>query len=97
MPPRHPSDDRTFVPIPPQPSASSAPDGVAATRELARCYLPNALRLFASIAFSCDAEASLHTRLHAAREVVALAGVLPPTTPDLPPPSHEAASGRADN
>jgi hypothetical protein len=88
-----PSDNAEPVPVAPPPSAKSAPDGIESTRATARRYLPNALQLFASIAFSTDAEASLFTRLNAAREVVALAGVLPPTTP-TPPPLPYGSDGR---
>jgi hypothetical protein len=91
-----PPEDPGSVPVAPPPSAKSAPDGIESTRAMARRYLLDALNLFAAIAFARDSEASLFTKMHAAREVVALAGVLPPTTPQLPPPSHEAVSDGGD-
>jgi len=43
------------------------------------------LRTSAGIAFAADSEAALHTKYLAAKEVVAIAGVIPQATPALPP------------
>jgi hypothetical protein len=55
----------------------------------------------ASLAFDPDSEAALHTRMLAAKEIVAIAGAIPQTTPALPnisSPQHEAAGdGRSDD
>ena len=42
-------------------------------RPLARRYLPNAVRLYAAIAFASDSEAALHTKYLCAKELVAIA------------------------
>ena len=78
------------VPTAPSPSAASAADGMESTRALARRYLPDAVRLLAGIAFAPDSEAALHTRMLCAKEILAIAGVIPQATPS--PPPHEAAS-----
>jgi hypothetical protein len=98
--PKHPperSNHAGNVPCAPEPSASSAPAGVENTRAMARRYLPDVLGLFVNIALGKDDnESALHTRMLCAKEIVNLAGVLPPTTPQLPPPSHEAVSDGSD-
>ena len=81
------------VPSAPAPSAASAVDGMESTRALARRYLPDAVRLFAGIAFSSDSEAALHTKYLAAKEIVAIAGVIPQATPAPPPPPHDEGGG----
>jgi len=62
-------------------------------RELARRYLPDTVRLLAGIALAPDSEAALHTRMMAAKDIVAIAGVIPQATPTAPapapPPPHE--------
>ena len=73
------------VPDPPPPSTSTARDGADIARAMARQYLPNAVRLLAGIAFAPDSEAALHTRMLCAKEIVAIAGVIPQATP-VPPP-----------
>jgi hypothetical protein len=65
------------------------------TRALARRYLPDAVRLFAGIAFAPDSEAALHTRMLCAKEIVAIAGVIPQATPA--PPPYEAASDSSES
>jgi hypothetical protein len=84
-----------IVPDAPDPAAISAGDGMEVTRALARCYLPNALRLLAGIAFNPASEAALHTKMLAAKEIVSIAGVIPQLTPAPPPPSPRNES--ADN
>jgi hypothetical protein len=80
------------VPSAPAPSAASAVDGMESTRALARCYLPDAVRLFAGIAFASDSEAALHTKMLCAKEIVAIAGVIPQATP-TPPRQHDEDGG----
>jgi hypothetical protein len=63
------------------------------TRALARCYLPDAVRLFAGIAFASDSEAALHTKMLCAKEIVAIAGVIPQATPTAPQPHDEDGGG----
>ena len=79
--PKRPSNPREPVPAAPLPSAASALEGMENTRALARRYLPDAVRLLAGIAFAPDSEAVLHTRMLCAKEIVAIAGVIPQATP----------------
>jgi hypothetical protein len=58
-PPKRRSNPREPVPAAPLPSAASAPEGMENTRALARRYLPDAVRLFAGIAFAPDKAAQL--------------------------------------
>ena len=83
------------VPSAPAPSAASAVDGIESTRALARCYLPDAVRLFAGIAFASDSEAAWHTKMLCAKEIVAIAGVIPQATPTPPRPRDEDGGGSA--
>jgi hypothetical protein len=86
------------VPAAPQPSADSPPIGIEEARALARRYLVDSVRLFASVAFAPDSEVSLFTRFSAAKEVVAMASVPPASAPLPPPPSHELVhDGRDPN
>ena len=94
-PPKRRSNPREPVPAAPLPSAASAPEGMENTRALARRYLPDAVRLFAGIAFAPDSEAALHTRMLCAKEIVAIAGVIPQATPA--PPPYEAASDSSES
>jgi hypothetical protein len=89
---RPPDPER--VPVAPQPSAKSAPEGMENTRTLARRYLPDAVRLLAGIAFAPDSEAALHTRMLCAKEIVAIAGVIPQATPA--PPPYEGAGDSSE-
>lgn len=77
---------RVELPVPPEPTAASASDGLTAARERARRYLPDLVELMASIALAPEAEVSLHTRLLAGREVRELALGMPPAVPVLPRP-----------
>jgi hypothetical protein len=79
----------------PPPSTAYAADGMDGARELARRYLPDAVRLLAGIALAPDSEAPLHSRMLAAKELVAIAGVIPQATPTppVPPPLAHAADG----
>jgi len=79
-----PETRRVELPRAPEPSAVSAAAGLAAARERARCYLPDLVDLMAGIALAPSAEASLHTRLLAGREVRELAFGLPPAVPEAP-------------
>ena len=81
------------VPSAPKPSAASAADGMESTRALARCYLPDAVRLYAGIAFASDSEAALHTKMLCAKEIVAIAGVIPQVAPAPPQPHDEHNDG----
>jgi hypothetical protein len=65
------------------------------TRALARRYLPDAVRLLAAIAFAPDSEAALHTKMLCAKEIVAMAGVIPQATP-APPPYEGAGDAHHD-
>jgi hypothetical protein len=55
-------------------------------RSLAKRYMSDAVRLLAGIAFAPDSEAPLHTRMLAAKQLIEVAGVVPPTPVA---PSHE--------
>jgi hypothetical protein len=79
----------------PPPSAAYAADGMEGARELARRYLPDAVRFLAGIALAPDSEAPLHSRMLAAKELVAIAGAIPQATPSLPAPQplYEPADG----
>jgi hypothetical protein len=83
------------IPLPPAPSSISAPDGMERAREEARRYLLDTVRLFAGIALAPDSEAALHTRMLCAKEIVAIAGVIPQATP-APPPYVGASDNSAD-
>ena len=78
----------------PTPSAANASDGLSETRALARRYLPDAVRLLAGIAFSPDSEAALHTKMLAAKQIIEVAAVVPPTptAPSFDGPRNGAAS-----
>ena len=78
----------------PTPPAASASDGIAETRELARRYLPDAVRLLAGIAFASDSEAALHTKMLAAKQIIEVAAVVPPTptAPSFDAPSHAGST-----
>jgi hypothetical protein len=61
-------------------------------RALARRYLLDAVDLLAGIALAPDSEAALHTRMMCAKELVAIAGVIPQATP-VPPAPRDADGG----
>jgi len=82
------------LPIAPAPSSTSASEGMERARAVARRYLPDAARLLAGIAFAPDSEAALHTRMLCAKEIVAIAGVIPQPTPA--PPPHEGAGDSSE-
>ncbi len=81
------------VPAAPSPSAASPADGMKDTRAMARRYLPDAIRLLAGVAFAPDSEAALYTRVLCAKEIVAIAGVIPQATPAPPQPHDEDGGG----
>ena len=83
------------VPTAPLPSAASPAEGMENTRAMARRYLPDAIRLLAGVAFAPDSEAALYTRVLCAKEIVAIAGVIPQATP-APPPYVGASDNSAD-
>ena len=89
------SDDRpsSRVPAAPKPSAETQKDGVKIARELARCYLPDAVRFYAAVAFAPDSEAALHTKTLNVNGLVALAGAIPQPTPTPPQPQGEGSGG----
>ena len=88
---REPPD---HVPAAPPPSAASPADGMKDTRAMARRYLPDAIRLLAGVAFGPDSEAALYTRVLCAKEIVAIAGVIPQATPA--PPPYQGASDSSE-
>ena len=86
-------DPPDHVPTAPSPSAASAAEGMENTRAMARRYLPDAVRLLAGVAFAPDSEAALYTML-CAKEIVAIAGVIPQATPA--PPPYEGAGDSSE-
>lgn len=62
-------------------------------REMARRYLPDTVRLLAGIALA-QSEAALHTKMLAAKEIVAIAGAIPQATPA--PPPYEGAGDSSE-
>ena len=81
----------------PPPSAASAAEGVDQARVLARRFLPDAVNLLAAIALG-GGEAAAHTKLLACKQLVEIAGLVPPAIPAPPPPqpqSEVADSGEA--
>jgi hypothetical protein len=84
------------VPSAPAPSSTSASEGMERARALARRYLPDAARLLAGNAFAPDSEAALHTRMLCAKEIVAIAGVIPQATPAAPPYEGAGDSSKPD-
>ena len=83
------------VPSVPTPWSSSPQDGMETARAYARQYLPNAVRLFAGIAFGEDSEAAMHTRYLVVKELLAIAGMIPQPTPTAPPPGGVDDDDRA--
>ena len=82
-PPERPTRSQ-HVPSPPAPSSRSDAEGMEHARDLSRRYLPDTVRLLAGIALAPDSEAALHTKLLAAKEIVAIAGVIPQASPAPP-------------
>ena len=64
----------------PEPSTASEREGMQWGQELARRYLPEDVRLAAAIAFG-DSNATMWTRLQAARLIAQIAGAIPETIP----------------
>jgi hypothetical protein len=96
--PRPPIERPThLVPPAPEPLSASARDGMEGARALARRYLPNAVRLHAGIAFGPESEAALHTKMLCAKEIAAIAGVIPQATPAPPQLHHEDGDGGSDD
>jgi|SRR6516165_10542342 len=82
------------APSAPEPSSTSAPEGMEHARALGRRYLVDAVRLLAGIALAPDSEAALHTKMLCAKEIVAIAGVIPQATPA--PPPYEGAGDSSE-
>jgi hypothetical protein len=81
------------VPDAPEPLSAFPKDGMKVASELARRYLPNAVRLYAAIAFAPDSEAPLHTKVQSTKGLVEIAGVIPQATPATPPPPLDEGGG----
>src|SRR5215471_1060827 len=88
-----PPDRPSRVPTAPEPSSTSAAEGMERAREMARRYLPDLVRLHAGIALGPDSEALLHTRMMSAKEIRELAGGIPQTTPAPPTPQDDGSNG----
>lgn len=73
------------VPEAPEPAAKDAASGMESARVTARRYLPDAVALWAGVAFSPDTEASPWTRVQCARLIAQLAGVIPQPLAEAPP------------
>ncbi|MCL2429989.1 MAG: hypothetical protein FWD12_12245 [Alphaproteobacteria bacterium] len=86
--------DRERVPAAPSPQAASAPEGLDVSRLMARRYLPNAVLLFAGVAFSESSEASLWVKCQCARMLTELAGATSATTPAAPQPHYGNGDAR---
>jgi hypothetical protein len=86
----HPGHLQQHVPVAPKPSAASASEGMECAQKLARRYLPNGVNLWAAIAFGSSSEASLWTRLQAARLLAQIAGAIPETVPEIPQPRGDS-------
>jgi len=79
----------------PPPSAASAAEGVDQARVLARRFLPDAVNLLAAIALG-GGESAPHTKLLACKQLVEIAGLVPPAIPATPQPQGEGGdSGQA--
>ena len=50
------SREKPQVPSAPEPASASAPEGMERARALARCYLPDTVRLLAGIALAPDSD-----------------------------------------
>ena len=87
----HPGHPQQHVLAAPKPSAGSAPEGMERAQKLARRYLPDDVLLWAAIAFG-ESEASLWTRLQAARLLAQIAGAIPETVPETPQPRGDGGA-----
>jgi hypothetical protein len=67
-----------LTPVTPTPSFESPSDGMTEARSLAKRYMTDAVRLLAGVAFSPDSQAALHTRVLAAKQLIEVAGIVPP-------------------
>lgn len=81
------------IPPAPRPSAASPRDGAERAKALAQRYLPDLVLLHAAIALGDHADASLHTRMMAGKELREIAMGVPPTVPPAPPPHDEGNGG----
>jgi len=77
----------------PEPPTASASEGMEWGQELGRRYLPDAVRLWAAIAFG-DSAATTWTRLQAARSIAQVAGAIPETIPEAPQPGGDGGGPR---
>jgi hypothetical protein len=65
------------TPVTPAPFAATASEGMERAKETARKYLPNSVDFLAAAAFADDSPASLHSRIIAVKEIIAVAAVIP--------------------
>jgi hypothetical protein len=89
-PPEYSDRGSTGSPVPDVPAppiAQSGRDGAEIAKEEVRSYLPNLARALLGLALADDAEATLHTRQQAIRQLLDIAGVVSPVP--LPPHLHE--------
>jgi hypothetical protein len=84
-----PPAEMPYVPSPPKPSAARPVDGMDIARAEARRYLPNLVRLLASLALSPESELPLHTRWLCANRLADIAGVIPQHLPATFVPAPE--------
>ena len=87
-------NDVQRVPAAPEPSTTSAPEGMERARAMARRYCPTRCACLPALRYRHESEAALHTRMLAGMEIVAIAGGIPQATP-TPPPYEEAGDGSA--
>ena len=83
----------TPPPKPPPPSAAFPQDGMERAKAIEQRYLPDLALMNAGIALGDHADASLHTRMMAGKELREIAMGVPPTVPLAPPPHSEGNSG----
>jgi len=85
------------IPLVPAPSSASAQEGVADGRELAGRYWCDLVALNAAIAFGSPSEATLHTRVMAAKEIRELAAGVLPSSPAFEPAAATGGDTRPDS
>ena len=80
------SSQKQDIPAAPEPTTESTQEGLERARALGRRFLPDVVKLLAGVALSPESDAGLHTRVMAAKEIVAIAGGVPQPIPPPPPP-----------
>jgi hypothetical protein len=65
-------------------------------KETARKYLPNSVDFLAAAAFADDSPASLHSRMIAVKEIIAVAAVLPQGIPAFSSLPHRESGENGD-